>query len=741
MTATQPTYNGIPFGQSGLKNTIPTTTATFGAASFTNGFPNETMLDPTSGGIAPDGKDVNGILNQLSQHQVWLNAGGQYKFNAALATVVGGYALGAVVQSDDNTKSYVNTLAGNTSNPNVGGANWSPWVNPYFTQAGAGAVTTTIQNKARQIVSVFDFGAVGDGVADDILAFDDALAELVTRGGGECEVPTPTVKYSISRAIKLPTNCRLVGIGRQPIIHNTSTPTGAFEHDAVVVNKNFYSGTRDYNLGVINLTLRNRYQDYLSPVGASPNVGACYGVFFSGVTGFTIRDNHILDCIAEGIYLGGSVAARDLCSNFVVEGNTTENTFASGIAVTHGTRGRITGNLILNANVFGIDVEPNTGCVGSHLTIANNVIDGVQATYYKNTTSYGKSNALGISVNAGSSANQAYDITITGNTVRDVQRWTTAAIVDFGSICTIGALNIAISGNTIDASQSGGIVVRGGGYGVSVTGNSVKNIDFYGVLVSAVTSCSVVGNNISTTGTHSILVWASASKFTVTGNIVKDATGVGILMQACTVGSVSGNTVYDSRVGGARLCTYGIQVGSGCADITITGNAISNTTSDPTRDVDGATNVLTADNIEDGFWRTRATNYHLFSDGNIYKVGFIKQTPMTAASAATVSTYVNSTTGILNFKDAAGVSKPLYGVSGIASYDPPSIAAGGTASTTVTVTGAIVTDTVVASFTLPLGGLLMFAEVTAANTATVRLFNPTGSAIDIASGSLTVRVV
>ena len=45
-----------------------------------------------------------------------------------------------------------------------------------FIQSGAGAVSRYAQDKMREIVSVKDFGAVGDGVADDTAAFTTALA-------------------------------------------------------------------------------------------------------------------------------------------------------------------------------------------------------------------------------------------------------------------------------------------------------------------------------------------------------------------------------------------------------------------------------------------------------------------------------------------------------------------------------------------------------------------------------------
>lgn len=80
-------------------------------------------------------------------------------------------------------------------------------------------------------------------------------------------------------------------------------------------------------------------------------------------------------------------------------------------------------------------------------------------------------------------------------------------------------------------------------------------------------------------------------------------------------------------------------------------------------------------------------------------------------------------------------------IQGTAVYDPPSIAAGAFADTTVTVTGAVLGDGAVAAFSLALGGLDITAWVSAANTVSVRFRNPTAAAVDLASGTLTARVL
>lgn len=73
-------------------------------------------------------------------------------------------------------------------------------------------------------------------------------------------------------------------------------------------------------------------------------------------------------------------------------------------------------------------------------------------------------------------------------------------------------------------------------------------------------------------------------------------------------------------------------------------------------------------------------------------------------------------------------------------WNPASVSAGQSVTTTITVIGAAIGDYALASFSLSLSGLILSASVSAANTVTVVLSNPTTAAVDLASGTLSALV-
>lgn len=129
----RPPLNAIPFARDGIKNTIPPALGASGQATMVDGFPAETMTPIASGGVPPSGQDVNGILYQLSQHQVWLNSGGMYAYNGSHATNIGGYPIGVVLQSADGQSAWLNTVDGNMTDPDGGSAaGWKAFAGDKF---------------------------------------------------------------------------------------------------------------------------------------------------------------------------------------------------------------------------------------------------------------------------------------------------------------------------------------------------------------------------------------------------------------------------------------------------------------------------------------------------------------------------------------------------------------------------------------------------------------------------------
>jgi hypothetical protein len=74
---------------------------------------------------------------------------------------------------------------------------------------------------ARSVDAIFnvkDYGAIGDGTADDTAAFQSALDAASTRGGGIAYAPTGS--YKIATHLNIPANVTLEGVWRAPAANN-----------------------------------------------------------------------------------------------------------------------------------------------------------------------------------------------------------------------------------------------------------------------------------------------------------------------------------------------------------------------------------------------------------------------------------------------------------------------------------------------------------------------------------------
>ncbi|KAB1581172.1 pyocin knob domain-containing protein [Serratia marcescens] len=119
-----PAKHALPFAMNGTRNTIPKSSNTAGAASLTKGFPDETMTPIIAGGIPPDGKDMNGVLHELSAMGRWANAGAEYTFDQDFSSAIGGYPAGARLLSSDGKSVFISAVDDNTANPETVSDKW-----------------------------------------------------------------------------------------------------------------------------------------------------------------------------------------------------------------------------------------------------------------------------------------------------------------------------------------------------------------------------------------------------------------------------------------------------------------------------------------------------------------------------------------------------------------------------------------------------------------------------------------
>jgi hypothetical protein len=236
----------------------------------------QTTYTSSGGGTAHSNPIILDSAGRVPGGEIWVTPGVSYKFALYTSTNV-------LIGTYDNIQSF-------TSNASL----------VVYNPAGTGAVTTTVQNKLRQMVSVQDFGAIADGNISTGLGTNNSpmfKAAIDALGAGGC-LYIPSGKYILASQVAVPSDFTITGAGTYQTF--LIAPT-AFNSDGLLK----LNGAGGQPTTISDLCVGGQ----LGGAGAS-SIGinsVANGVFLRNLwlTGFKINvnlgatDNFLLDSVSE----------------------------------------------------------------------------------------------------------------------------------------------------------------------------------------------------------------------------------------------------------------------------------------------------------------------------------------------------------------------------------------------------------------------------------------------------------
>ena len=543
------------------------------------------------------------------------------------------------------------------------------------------------------------FGVTADGTTDDTAAFQRFITSIPT--DGIARMPNGTIiLFNITGV----SDMKIIGNKESSILKHKAAATdhmlecsGDVEFDGVQIDGNkanqtgqyaaiFFSGTR--------FTANNCI--FTGTVGDSIYLYACLKANIT-YNEFLDLDEHSGTAAhhAFGIYM--PAAASDVYLN--IHGNKfinsapVDNTkapcgiFLSGSEGSGVIQATITDNYF---NHFGTDHATSArGCIDIYRSADRCIITGNRFENFHYTPI---------------KCSDSNELVITSNIIKTPGH-------DFASA------SIVVQGKSQDAAESHDMIISNNiidnkyGTAISVTVAAGATTDRRIIIGNDILACSrgiylyrmaegaiVQGNMIDATycATYTIEITTSSGEFNISGNVIRNLlAGIGIWARTSVTTAnfiINGNSIQSD---GTATYHLSIQDAASCV---CNGNRMVG--DDPPVDFANVTPLTLVGNQSDNL------------------------SPSFGAGLTTKINYGNS----WDFLQASDT------------WDPGNIGVGAMEAKAVTVTGAALGDYATASFSLDLADLVLDAKVTAANTVTCVLSNNTGGAVDLASGTIYVKV-
>ena len=227
-----------------------------------------------------------------------------------------------------------------------------------YVPAGTGAVTTTVQTKLRETVSVKDFGAIGNGVADDSTAIQNAINYVDSLNGGN--VYFPVGEYLAGGLIIDSEYVNLTGASEASIIRVKNSTTGIWikQHWCNITNLTIQSqGTKNDGLGTNGVLYEKAAANSIGFVN-NQNLTiknfSGYGLRVTEAINFYINRAYVVSC-TTGITINRSGTGPADFSTTIDFENVYVTSCGTGIFGEYVYRSRF--NVIAESCTYGMDMN------------------------------------------------------------------------------------------------------------------------------------------------------------------------------------------------------------------------------------------------------------------------------------------------------------------------------------------------------------------------------------------------
>jgi hypothetical protein len=380
-----------------------------------------------------------------------------------------------------------------------------------FLQAGSGAVVRTAQAKMRDVVSVKDFGAVGDGVADDTAAIQAALTAAT---GQILYFPEGTYMVAAGSNDTSPSGAYTIFKGALSVPSNS---TIEMDPNAVVkcITTNLPSGSAFFVYQATNVIIRGG--TVLGDRTTHTGVGGeqLHGIYVSGSSNVRIESVNVKDWWGDGIIVRQDGAGTQ--SSYVsVDKVICDNNRRNGMTLSAVSFVQVSNSAFINTNgtlpQAGVDCEPDSGFSVAYAKFVN-------CQFNSNTKSgfmaapQGTANANGLElVNCSAVSNGQYGFEIEGDSVN---------VINAAILTNCHAINNAshgfFSSNNRDCVYTGCVARGNSGNGFLIRGEA----NWTRLTATSSSGNFTVGETVSNGSgvTAKVQVWVSASKTLLLSNV------------------------------------------------------------------------------------------------------------------------------------------------------------------------------------------------------------------------------